>query len=150
MKLGVPDDHADDLVQEVFAVILAQYHRFDGKDDMAWAFTIARYELLTWRSAVRRAAPRQEQLRDDIPVDPVAEARLAEIELLAACEAFRSTLDPVATMLFDHLGSDLPDDGLIELIDRTGGVRLTLGALRGRRMRTREAFAGWLRARGLR
>jgi hypothetical protein len=71
VRFGVPEDHADDLVQEVFAVVMDQYHRFDGGNAHAWVFTLARYELLTYRAAQRRVAQRI----DDLPLSDWDEVR---------------------------------------------------------------------------
>jgi DNA-directed RNA polymerase specialized sigma24 family protein len=150
VRFGVPEDHADDLVQDVFSVVMDQFHRFDGGNPSAWVFTLARYELLTWRSGVRRSAPRSNELRDVVLIEPEAEHRLHEMELVAVREAFLCELDEVAAMIFDHLGSDVPDDDLLDAIFAATGQRLTLGALRGRRLRLREAFAACLSERGLR
>lgn len=150
VRFGVPEDHADDLVQEVFAVVMDEHHRLERGNTHAWVFTLARYELLTWRSGVRRSSPRSNELRDIVLVDPEAEHRLHEMDLVAVREAFRCGLDELNAMIFDHLGSDLLDDVLLDAIFGATGQRLTLGALRSRRQRLREAFAACLSERGLR
>jgi DNA-directed RNA polymerase specialized sigma24 family protein len=149
VRFGVPEDHADDLVQEVFAVVMDQYHRFDGGNAHAWVFTLARYELLSWRARAKRSAPRSNELQDIVPVEPDSERRLQEMELVAAREAFRCELDEANAMILDHLGSDVLDDELLDRIADATSQRLSLGALRDRRLRLRRSFAAFLSERGL-
>lgn len=61
---------ADDILQEISVVLWEKFHDFrEGGDFRAWAFGIARFEVLTWR---------RDQSRDRLVLDEEVVAKIAE------------------------------------------------------------------------
>lgn len=59
LQRGFSGEESDELLQEVFALMVENWQRFDGRSLGGWLVTFARYEALRVRRSSRRRLERQ-------------------------------------------------------------------------------------------
>jgi RNA polymerase sigma-70 factor (ECF subfamily) len=102
-RLGAPDRHVDDVVQEVFVVVQRRLHEFEGRSELkTWLFGITRRIV---RAHLRKNARDKRATPDDIAEladlnTPDAEARLSADEHTRLLYTLLSELDEEKRVVF--------------------------------------------------
>ncbi len=101
MRLGVPEEAAEDVMHEVFLVVRRRLAEFDGRASLrSWLFGIARGVAANHRRSTRRARRRLELLPSRAPArDP--EEDLRRREAAAFVRRFLRELDPEMRLAFE-------------------------------------------------
>lgn len=80
-RLGVNDGDAEDLLQEIFVLLIRKLPEFrydPARSFRAWLWTVFRHAALAWRKRQPRVGPALEQLEELSCPDAIAEATEAE------------------------------------------------------------------------
>jgi RNA polymerase sigma-70 factor (ECF subfamily) len=80
-RLGVRDSDAEDVLQEVFVLLIRKLPEFRYDPDRsfrAWLWTVFRHSTLAWRQRQPPGGPSLEQLEELISPDALADATEAE------------------------------------------------------------------------
>src|SRR5437879_2335026 len=105
-RLGVTDGDAEDLLQEIFVLLIRKLpdFRYDpARSFRAWLWTVFRHAALAWRKQQPRVGPALEQLEELRSPDAIAEATEAEYRrylLGRVVQIVQSDFAPITWQIF--------------------------------------------------
>jgi len=101
-RLGIADEHVEDVMQEVFLIVHRRLADFDGRASMAtWLFHLTRGVVSNWRRSRRREAARIATL-DPTPapsLDP--EQAVEQARMVAFVQNFLDSLETDKRSMFE-------------------------------------------------
>ncbi len=142
---GVPTDHADDVLQNVFALLARDYHRVRSDRLQGWLVTMVGYECRRFFQDRARARPRSAPMAAVPPPDfhgPGPELQLDRQRDLGVAFAFLEGLAPLDSFVLMaslHEGHSTARIAA-EVVERFGVV-ISDDALRQRRSQLRRTLA---------
>ena len=151
LRRRIPLDVAEDVLQDVFALLIEQLPRVRGPKIVGWLCTMADYECARQTSKLERARANRASAVRNLPragADPLGaepEAKLDTKRALNETWELVLNLSPIDAYIMQATVLDgAPAAEIIQVIGRRYDVSLTLGALYERRRKLRRALANRL------
>jgi len=101
-RLGVPDEAAEDVVQEVFIVVRRRLPDYEGRGAATtWLFAIARGVTANWRRSRQRAERRLRVVPEPEPVAPDPEDAVRQARVKSLIRGMLDELEPKQRIVFE-------------------------------------------------